>query len=58
MLKDTALEVGPRTEKKEITGSADKSNSTTIPLLNVVFFLLIRGAWLITVQSFELEIVF
>lgn len=38
--------------KNDIMGSVDKSNSTIIPLLNV----LIRGAWLITVQPFELEI--
>lgn len=62
MLRETALEAGHRIasypEKNEIMGSVDRSSSTLIPLLNIVFLLLlIRGAWMITVQPFELEIV-
>lgn len=61
-VKGYSLRGRKQNRKNKITGSADKSNSITIPLLNVVFFffffLLIRGTWLITVQSFELEILF
>lgn len=43
-------------EMKPWAQYTDKSNPTTILLLNVVFLLvLIRWAWLITVQPFELE---
>lgn len=43
-------------EMKPWAQYTDKSNPTTILLLNVVFLLvLIRWAWLINVQPFELE---
>lgn len=43
-------------EMKPWAQYTDKSNSTTIVLLHVVFLLvLIRGVWLITVQPFEFE---